>query len=102
LIQTVEEHYPGRLKKILVINPPRLFSTVLGVIKGVLPASLRDSLEVLHEHKDLQKYVAPEWLPKAYGGTGPDFNESPLEKEGYKFFMDVIKKANDSGSTPVA
>ena len=89
----MEDHFPGRLKKILIVNPPRLFGTVFGVIKGVLPASVRDGIEIIYDMKDLQKYVSPEYLPKEYGGTGPAFNESPLEREGYAYFMNMIERA---------
>lgn len=66
-----QNYYPERLGKLYIINAPWGFSTVWSVIKGWLDPVTVKKINILGGgyKSELLKQVAPEDLPKAFGGS---------------------------------
>ena len=69
------ENYPETIDSIFAVNSPSFFPTVWGWIQGWFDAGTRNKIKVLgNPLKDratldvLTSFIAPENLPKAYGG----------------------------------
>jgi len=86
------------VRRIYVINPPKLFHTIMGFIRVILPAEMRDQVEILNDVKDLEKYIAPEWIPADLGGSGPEHGRSPLELEIAEHINGVLREAKGQGA----
>lgn len=62
----MDSHYPGRLRKIYIVNAPWGFSSIFGVIKAALPPAVRDAMEILSNVKDLHKFIKPDQVGTNY------------------------------------
>ena len=69
--------YPELLRRIIIINPPLVFSAVFALVKPFLFQRVIDKIFVAPRGKEasiaaLQEYVSLDNLPAMYGGTAPD------------------------------
>ncbi|XP_064392019.1 SEC14-like protein 2 isoform X1 [Halichondria panicea] len=66
-----EANYPERSKRIIVVRAPKAFPVAFNLIKPFLKSETRDKIDVLGSNwqEELQKYISPDQLPQAYGGT---------------------------------
>lgn len=69
--ETLENYYPGRVKKVLVVNPPFGTTAIISALSAVLPSSFTQKMEVVYETTGLFKYMDPSEVPMEYGGTNP-------------------------------
>ncbi|XP_066507129.1 SEC14-like protein 2 isoform X2 [Hoplias malabaricus] len=87
ILTMFEDNYPEGLKRVLVIKAPKIFPIAYNLIKHFLCEETRRKIIVVgSEWKDvLQKYVAPDQLPLAYGGTLMDPDGDPYCKSMIKY-----------------
>ena len=69
--------YPELLRRIIIINPPLVFSAIFALVKPFLFQRVIDKIVVAPRGKDasiaaLHEYVSLDNLPAMYGGTAPD------------------------------
>lgn len=88
---------PLRFKGLHIINQPRIFQPILGAIKPFFSPKLAERI-IAHgtNYESLHRHIAPECLPKCYGGTldsklmyGRETYELLAKHE--KFFEDLQK-----------
>ncbi|KAF4317503.1 hypothetical protein BBO99_00006822 [Phytophthora kernoviae] len=78
---------PERVYQIFIINPPAWFNLIWKLVSPLVNPKTRERIHVLRGQKDITKalleFVAPENLPKEYGGEcqceGGCFTHSPEE-----------------------
>ena len=75
--------FPETMSKMLIVNAPTYFSATWGIIKGWLDARTAAKIEVISSRSTMEKrlleFIDADQLPKDYGGTGPDTNDSMNE-----------------------
>jgi len=64
-----DSYYPERLAKIFVINAPWIFPTIFSSIKSWLSFGVMSRAYVVHDVAELHAHIAPDQLPREYGGT---------------------------------
>jgi hypothetical protein len=79
---TIDNYYPLRVKRLIIINVPSWFSSVWSVITSVLPQAVRDKIHILHGIDGLDEIVAEAERPVEYGGTNGTFGSVP-EHQGF-------------------
>jgi len=84
-LRTIQEHYPGNLHRLHVINTPRLFQPVLHLMKPLFSERAKQILSFYGRDKEewqraLLKESRRDRLTKALGGT----REVPYEMEYFK------------------
>jgi len=88
--ETLENYFPGNLQRVLIINPPFGTSAIVKVMTAVLPASYVSKIEIVHNLKDLQKYIDPRQIPTQYGGSNTTpLEDSPFEQKLREFRSDT-------------
>uniref|UniRef100_A0A3B4DPJ1 CRAL-TRIO domain-containing protein n=1 Tax=Pygocentrus nattereri TaxID=42514 RepID=A0A3B4DPJ1_PYGNA len=87
ILTMFEDNYPEGLKRVLVIKAPKIFPIAYNLIKHFLCEETRRKIIVVGSNwKDvLQKYVAPDQLPVAYGGLLVDPDGDPYCKSKIKY-----------------
>ena len=74
LIQHYDQHYPNKAKEVILINTNRIFDNLLQILLPIMSPSLRKVLTI-YSHDKLQwstalsKIIAPDQLPRLYGGN---------------------------------
>ena len=63
------------MKRLVIINTPRWFSTIWLGIARVLPESVRRKVDILSNVSQLDKYIDHSQRPSIYGGTGVDLGK---------------------------
>lgn len=75
--------FPETMSKMLIVNAPTYFSATWGIIKGWLDARTAAKIEVISSRATMEKrlleFIDADQLPRDYGGTGPDTNDSMNE-----------------------
>ena len=72
----VDQHYmPENLAAIYAINTPRSISVVWKVLSVMLDETIKSKIKFLKSTDELHEYVAPDQIPKRFGGTS---KEDPL------------------------
>ncbi|EWM23907.1 sec14 cytosolic [Nannochloropsis gaditana] len=66
--ETLNNHYPDRVLRILVVNAPRFFGPIFRLLSTVMPASVRDQFQICSSPADVEKFISPDVLPVEYGG----------------------------------
>ncbi|KAL6780828.1 hypothetical protein ACKKBG_A08620 [Auxenochlorella protothecoides x Auxenochlorella symbiontica] len=68
-----QAHYPELMWKSIIINAPTSFRVMWGMVKYMLDTRTQVKVQVLSSNwrEELQEYIAPDQLPKEYGGTNP-------------------------------
>ncbi|XP_063448781.1 retinal-binding protein-like [Mytilus trossulus] len=96
LVKMLEDNYPEMLKRLLVINAPRIFPILYRISKPLISEDTKQKIHVKGgDYKDLLlRYIDADNLPACYGGklTDPDGNPNcasmigqggPVPKEFY-------------------
>jgi len=85
-MQTLDNYYVTRSKKIFVVNHPRIFNMFWPAIKAAMPANLRGKVVLVRNKEEIEEYIDLEILPKRLGGTSENEageNEMFLEFQRY-------------------
>jgi len=61
--------FPVRLRRVLVLNPPVIFSAIMKICKTFMKGKLLDRFEVVDKVKDLRQWIAEDQLSTAFGGS---------------------------------
>lgn len=107
-------HYPETLHETIVVNSPSFFPTVWGWISGWFDEGTRAKIHVVgRDPAELTRLIAPEHLPKVYGGELDwSFEDEPaLDQETqaligswrrgpHVFAQGQLYKANEAPSVP--
>ena len=75
--EIMDDHYPGRVRRLIVVNAPLLFWSAWSTIAMVLPASVRDKVEILSDCSRLDEWIHPAQRPEEYGGTDVPLRTAP-------------------------
>ena len=81
-------HYPERLAAIVVVNAPALLASAWAVISSWLDEATRRKVQILSVRRPdaardvLREMIAPELLPRQYGGDAPPLASWP-EASGF-------------------
>lgn len=85
----IATYNPERVYQVFIINPPAWFNLIWKLVSPLVNPKTRERIHVLRGQKDITKalleFVAPENLPKEYGGEcqceGGCFTHSPEEND---------------------
>ena len=91
----VDNHYIGRVTRLVVINAPTWFWSVWSMIERVLPDSVRKKIVILNDTKGLENFIPSNQRPVEYGGTDVDLGSSPEHLE----FLGIAEKWHDIEQT---
>lgn len=80
-----EKYYCETVARVFVVNAPWVFPSIYGLVKHFIDPDTRTKIEVLSGSPAdytarLQEFIAPDQLPKAYGGTAT-WEVPPCEHE---------------------
>ncbi|CAI5717983.1 unnamed protein product [Peronospora effusa] len=87
--EVIATYNPERVYQVFLINPPSWFNLIWKLVSPLVNSKTRERIHVLRGQKDITKalleFVAPENLPKEYGGEcqcdGGCFTHSPEEND---------------------
>lgn len=86
-IQMYEANYPELLRRVFIINAPKIFSILYSIVTPFMHQRTRDKIQVYgHDSKQwkaaLLADIDPDQLPASYGGTmtDPDGNPNCITK----------------------
>ncbi|XP_063448778.1 retinal-binding protein-like isoform X1 [Mytilus trossulus] len=84
LVKILEDNYPEMMRRLLVINAPRIFPLLYKIARPLISDEMKQKIHVKgDDYKDLLlRYVDPDNLPACYGGklTDPDGNPKCVTK----------------------
>ncbi|KAL5016994.1 hypothetical protein ScPMuIL_006583, partial [Solemya velum] len=84
VVQIFEDNYPETTKRVYVVNAPTIFPILFKIVKPFLGEDTIRKIKILGSNykEELLKEIAPDQLPKCYGGTctDPDGNPRCLSK----------------------
>jgi hypothetical protein len=60
--------FPIRVRRIVMYNPPVIFTAVGKIVKTFFPAKLMNRMELTHKLKDISNYVSADQLWTKFGG----------------------------------
>ncbi|XP_046460719.1 SEC14-like protein 2 [Daphnia pulex] len=94
-VQMYEANYPELLRRVFIINAPKIFSILYSIVTPFIHQRTRDKIQVYgHDSKQwkaaLLADIDPDQLPVSYGGTMTDPDGNP----------NCITKANMGGVVP--
>jgi len=75
--ELIDNYYPEQVKRLVIVNAPRWFSSVWTVVARVLPESVQAKINILYDCKGLDQYIHVSQRPAAYGGVDVDLGEAP-------------------------
>jgi hypothetical protein len=78
--EIMDNHYPGRVARLVICNAPSFFYSVWAVIARVLPDSVRKKISIINGTNGLDKFIDPANRPVEYGGTGVPLGQAPEHK----------------------
>jgi len=67
IAEAMQDHFPQRVKKILLLNPPVILRAVLAVLRVIMKKKMMDRFEVV-DLPGLLRYVSADQLWTRYGG----------------------------------
>ncbi|KAF9947153.1 hypothetical protein BGZ72_010831 [Mortierella alpina] len=73
-IQCVQNHYPGSVGLLVVLDPPLAFQGIWKAIRPWLSSSFAAKVRFERKETDLLKYIAAETLPSMYEGGKAQYN----------------------------
>uniref|UniRef100_M4B361 CRAL-TRIO domain-containing protein n=1 Tax=Hyaloperonospora arabidopsidis (strain Emoy2) TaxID=559515 RepID=M4B361_HYAAE len=87
--EMIATYNPERVYQVFLVNPPSWFNLIWKLVSPLVNPKTRERIHVLRGQKDITKalleFVAPENLPKEYGGEcqckGGCFTHSPEEND---------------------
>jgi len=65
---TLMDNFPMRVTKILVVNPPMIFKSLLAAARLIIKKKVMDRLQVLESLDQVKLHVDEDVLPTAFGG----------------------------------
>ena len=70
LVSVMGKNFPERIDKIIVINVPAAFGMVWNIVAPLLDRNVRERVSIFREDYTLalEELIAPENLPREYGG----------------------------------
>lgn len=70
-MRILESNYPEIVCRMIVVKAPKVFPVFYNLIKTFMDKRTRDKVAVLGSNwqEELQKFISPDQLPQAYGGT---------------------------------
>ena len=82
LVQLYEGNYPELLRRVYVINAPKIFSVLYSMLKPFMHEKTKNKIQIFgHDSKQwrtaIQEDFDPEELPACYGGTKTDPDGNP-------------------------
>lgn len=85
-IKLFQDFYPETVTKVFIINTPMMFSGLWTLIKPLFTSRTQVSIVASSNSnsEELKKFIAPELLPMAYGGSCPDPLDS-VDRGAYLF-----------------
>ncbi|RKO96686.1 hypothetical protein CXG81DRAFT_16134, partial [Caulochytrium protostelioides] len=74
ILKSLSEHdaayYPERMHRLFIVNSPTIFLRAWSIIKRWLDKRMLEKVFILgKDYSQLSRYIAPENLPVAFGGT---------------------------------
>lgn len=91
--------YPELLKRIIIINPPMVFSALFALAKPFLYKRVIDKIVVAQRgnpHESLLEHICDEYIPKMFGGTAPDPDTSA---DAYLAYVDRVMDERQQASS---
>lgn len=86
----VDNFYPQRVVRLVIVNSPRWFSSIWTVIARVLPEAVQKKIDILYDSAGLNKYIEMDQIPSNYGGAGVPLGQA----EGHKAFVKLAEDWN--------
>lgn len=79
LVKVLEDNYPEMMKRLYVINAPRIFPILYKLARPLISDDMRNKIHVLGDDfaPHLLKYMDADQIPKVYGGTLTDPDGNP-------------------------
>lgn len=107
--EVIATYNPERVYQVFIINPPAWFNLIWKLVSPLVNPKTRERIHVLRGQRDITKalleFVAPENLPKEYGGEcqceGGCFTHSPEENDIREWTEFVNTNYNGDTHDPV-
>ncbi|GAB5033513.1 sec14 cytosolic [Nannochloropsis oceanica] len=91
----LNQHYPSRVVRIVVVNVPFFVGGAWKVLSSVLPQQVQDKIELSsNPEMDLLKYIDRQYIPKEYGGVS---REGLGESEEEEWLRTVVRERGRTG-----
>ena len=87
-MQTLDNYYLTRSKKVFVVNHPRIFNMFWPAVKAAMPANIRSKVILVKNKQEIAEYIDLQSLPKNLGGT----NDQNAEEN--EMFLDFQRFVN--------
>eukprot|EP00045_Choanoeca_perplexa_P005428 m.46050 g.46050 ORF g.46050 m.46050 type:complete len:468 (-) comp13112_c0_seq5:2165-3568(-) len=76
-VDSFEALYPETLKRVLIINAPRVFEYAMTFVRPFLTERTLNKFVVVRTNPEavyakVAEFIEPRWIPQRYGGTVPD------------------------------
>ncbi len=71
--------FPELLRRIIIINPPMIFSAIFALVKPFLYQRVIDKIVIVPAGSTLEgltEHIDEQYIPAKYGGSGPDPDET--------------------------
>eukprot|EP00903_Cladosiphon_okamuranus_P008970 g8582.t1 len=103
----VQDHYVERSNRMFIVNAPSYFSMIWRVIRPMLNERTQAKIGIINTDTKkiaaaLLEYIAPENLPRQYGGTCPlDLGESEEEAD-LRAYVESLAGSSSNGTAPAS
>ncbi|OWF42695.1 retinal-binding protein-like [Mizuhopecten yessoensis] len=79
LVKLLEDNYPEMMRRLLVINAPKIFPLLYKLARPLISDDMKDKIHIAGgDYKELLfKYIDPRNIPACYGGTLTDPDGNP-------------------------
>jgi hypothetical protein len=82
LVQLYEGNYPELLRRVYVINAPKIFSVLFSMLKPFMHEKTKNKVQIYSHDSSIWKAallaeIDPDQLPVCYGGTMTDPDGNP-------------------------
>ncbi|CAL8072768.1 unnamed protein product [Orchesella dallaii] len=86
MVRYFEANFPEYLRAVFVLNAPYVFSIAWRLVKPLITGNTHEKIKFVYSNnyeKEILKYVDPDQLPEAYGGTLPEDSELIYDGEDF-------------------
>ncbi|ODN02281.1 SEC14-like protein 2 [Orchesella cincta] len=85
MVRYFEANFPEYLRVVFVLNAPYVFSIAWKLVKPLITGTTHEKIKFVYSNyeKEIAKYVDPDQLPEAYGGTLPEDSEIIYDGEDF-------------------
>ena len=73
IVTTLQDYYPERLERVLVLKANWFYKTAYSVVKLFLHERTKAKIKILEDYQELAEFFEPDCILKEHGGTS-DFN----------------------------